>query len=50
MSQKELPCLPRIARNGGPQRRQAVVLYFIAQILQEAHAQMLAVQVLVAIE
>ena len=46
MFQKELPCLPRVARDCSLQRRQAVVLFFIAQLLQEAHAQMLAVKVL----
>src|SRR3990170_4571164 len=50
MFQKELPGARCVARDRCLQRRQAVVLLLVAQLLQEAHAQMLAIQVLVAVE
>src|SRR5688572_7508079 len=50
MFQKELPRLLRVAGDRRLQRRQTVVLLFVAQLLEEAHAQVLTVKILVAVE
>src|ERR1051325_928573 len=42
--------LPRVARDGLPQGVESIVLLLVAQLLQEAHTQVLAVQVALPVE
>src|SRR5687768_16549543 len=47
---KILPGLPRILRDRQLQGLEAVVLLLVAQLLQEAHAQVLAIELAVMVE
>src|SRR5260370_40761239 len=50
MSGKKFPRLGGIARDRLLQRLEAVVLLLVAQLLEEAHPQVLAVQILLLVE